>query len=101
MMEEVTLMHNLFKFGVSVIVLCAGFSQVAVATEPWRVLLEQQLLADEKCDLNYLTAVSITEKSKGKMIKARAHCNDTRRFDVLMPPGGAKFEVSACKPTYC
>ncbi len=94
-------MHDLLKFGVSAIVLCAGFSHVAVANEPWRVLLEQQLLAEEKCDLNYLTDVSVTEKSNGKMIKARAHCDDSRSFDVLMAPGGAKFDVSACKPTYC
>ncbi len=101
MNEEVTVVRDLLKFGVSAIFLCVGFVEGVVANEPWRVLLEQQLLADEKCDLNYLTDVSVTEKPKGKMVKARAHCGDTRSFDVIMAPGAVKFEVSACKPTYC
>ena len=94
-------MRTLFKLCVALLVLGAGAVHPAHSEETWRVLLEQQLLAEEKCQLNYLTDVSVTEEAGGHAVKAKAHCQDTRAFDVLMQPGQAKFEVSACKPTYC
>lgn len=88
-------MRTALRLGVVLTALWAGFAQ---ADEAWKVLLEQQLVDQEKCQLNYLTDVSVTEAAG---IKARAHCEDTRSFDVHMPPGTSKFEIAACKPTYC
>lgn len=82
-------------------VLCAGPLAMAQTAETWKVLLEQQLLAEEKCDLNYLTDLSTTENEAGLEVKARAHCQDTRSFDVHKRSEATKFEISACKPTYC
>ena len=55
-------------------------------------------MAAEKCRLNYLTDVS---ESDTDGIKAKAHCEDKRSFDAILAPGKSKFEISACKPTYC
>jgi len=94
-------MQTVFKLMLPLLVLCASVANPVQAEDAWKVLLEQQLLADEKCQLNYLTDVSITEEAGGNAVKAKAHCQDTRSFDVYMQPGKAKFELSACKPTYC
>ncbi|MCP5080978.1 MAG: hypothetical protein GY948_04700 [Alphaproteobacteria bacterium] len=94
-------MQTVFKYCVPLLVLCASVVSPAHSEDTWKVLLEQQLLAEEKCKLNYLTDVSITEEAGGSAVKAKAHCQDKRSFDVYMQPGKAKFELSACKPTYC
>ncbi len=78
--------------------LCAGLTGPVQAEETWKALLEQQLLAAEKCRLNYLTDVS---ESTSDGIKAKAHCEDKRSFDAHLAPGKDTFEISACKPTYC
>ena len=89
---------NRFAF---VLALLAGWSCVAVAEEPWRVLLQEQLLAQEKCNVTLLSDLSVREEEGGVSVVARAHCLDTRSFDVLLKPGGSKYEISACAPTYC
>ena len=94
-------MQTLFKLMLPLLVLWASAANPVRAEDAWRVLLEQQLLAEEKCRLNYLTDVSVTEEAGGSAVKAKAHCQDTRSFDVHMQPGKSKFELSACKPTYC
>lgn len=94
-------MKAVFKVACVLGVLCGGFLGVAQSSESWRVFLEQQLLAEEKCTLNYLTDLSTTEQTAGLEVKARAHCEDMRSFDVHKKPGTPRFELSACKPTYC
>ena len=94
-------MRNVLKLGVALVALCAGLASAAHSEDAWKVLLEQQLVKEEKCQLNYLTDVSIIEKTAGTEIKARAHCEDTRSFDAHLQPGKTKFELSASKPTYC
>ncbi len=91
-------MQTGWKLGVLLALLCAGLAGSAHSEETWKALLEQQLVAEEKCQLNYLTDVS---EAEGTGVKARAHCEDKRSFDVHMAPGKSKFEISACKPTYC
>ncbi len=94
-------MWNILKFGVPLVALCAGYAGPAHSEDAWKVVLEQQLLNEEKCQLNYLTDVAVTDEAGGKAVKARAHCDDTRSYDVHLLPGKSKFTLSACKPTYC
>lgn len=94
-------MRNKMKFGAALIALYAGLAGPAHSEAAWKALLEQQLFKEEKCQLNYLTDVSVTEEADGNAVKARAHCEDTRSYDVHLRPGKSKFELSACKPTYC
>ena len=91
-------MQTGFGLCVLLVALWAGIIGPAHSEETWKAVLEQQLIAEEKCQLNYLTDVSVTESAG---VKARAHCEDSRSFDVHMPPDKAKFAISACKPTYC
>lgn len=73
----------------------------ASAQEPWRVLLEEQLLRQEKCKVSYLTDLLVTGSGEEISVKGKAHCEDKRSYDAHLPTGGAKYEISACKPTYC
>ncbi len=86
------------KSAALVLAVCAGLAGPAQSEETWKVLLEQQLMEAEQCRLNYLTDVS---ESATDGIKAKAHCEDKRSFDAIRAPGKDKFEISACKPTYC
>ncbi|CAN0507395.1 unnamed protein product [Discosporangium mesarthrocarpum] len=94
-------MRTVLKIICSIGVVCAGPLAMAQAEDTWKVLLEQQLLVDEKCELNYLTDLSTSENTAGLEVKARAHCQDSRSFDVHKQPAAIKFEISSCKPTYC
>ncbi len=94
-------MQTLFKLSVPMLLLWTGLMSPAHSEDAWKVLLEQQLLAEEKCQLTFLTNLSIKEEDGGKSITAKAHCEDNRSFDVHMPHGRPKFDLSACKPTYC
>ena len=94
-------MPMVFRLCALVLLMFVGFAQPALSEDAWKVALEQQLLTAEKCRLNYLTDVSISKMADGDAITAKAHCEDTRSFDVHLQPGKAKFEISACKPTYC
>jgi len=91
-------LFSLFLFaGVAI----SGTGFMANAEEPWRVLLYQQLLAEEKCDVTLLSDLSVKQEDRGVSVIARTHCLDARRFDVLLKPGDSKYEISACAPTYC
>ena len=96
--KEVNLMNTGLKHAAVALALWAGLTGPVQATDTWKVLLEQQLMTAENCRLNYLTDVAETE-TEG--IKAKAHCEDKRSFDVYLAPGKSKFEIAACKPTYC
>lgn len=96
--KEVILMNIGLKRIVAVLALGVGLAAPVHAADTWKVLLEQQLMSVQKCRLNYLTDVAETE---GEGIKAKAHCEDKRSFDVHLAPGKSKFEIAACKPTYC
>ena len=86
----------------SVPIVCAvSIAPPANAEEAWRVLLEEQLLRQEKCQVSYLTDLLVTGTGEDVSVRARAHCEDKRSFDAHLPSGGAKYEISACKPTYC
>ncbi|MEM1199010.1 MAG: hypothetical protein AAGI06_06830 [Pseudomonadota bacterium] len=91
-------MKHAVKSAVLALAFCAGLAGPAQSEETWKVLLAQQLMAAEKCRLNYLTDVS---ESDTDGIKAKAHCEDKRSFDAILAPGKNRFEISACKPTYC
>ena len=84
------------------LIFCSLTSPISAdSAETWRPRLEQQLHAQEKCVLTLLSGVSESGEGSTLSVKARAHCEDNRSFDVQLAPGSKKFEISACKPTYC
>jgi hypothetical protein len=67
----------------------------------WRNALEQQLLNDHKCKVMYLTNVKERNEGGRETIEARAHCDDTRAFDVKRLDRGLRFDAQECGPVAC
>ena len=92
------LVKSVFAFS---LLFATGVAVSAQSEEAWRVLLEQQLLEQETCSVTFLTNLNVKEEEAGTSVRARAHCEDNRSFDVTLEPGKPRFTISACAPTYC
>jgi hypothetical protein len=89
-------------YGAAAILLGIG-SQAALAqdTPAWEHALRSQLLAEQQCNLNYLTNVKIQDLGTVQSIEARAHCMNGQAFDVKSLHGTTRFKIEQCGITVC
>ena len=67
----------------------------------WKLALQDQLLAEKQCNLNYLTNVKVQELGAITSVQARAHCVNGQAFDVRSMSGTNKFDIRECGITIC
>lgn len=67
----------------------------------WQLALQEQLLAEKQCSLNYMTNVKVQELGAITSIEARAHCMDGQAYDVRSMKGTTKFDIRECGITVC
>lgn len=67
----------------------------------WQVILEEQMLSESGCRVEYLTGVRETGEGDDARISARVHCSDQRAFDVERAKPHLKFEVEECPNNFC
>ncbi|MDH3580043.1 MAG: hypothetical protein OEM91_05380 [Hyphomicrobiales bacterium] len=90
-------------------VLLPAFAAIAALTAPvaaaqeenWLILLREQLLAEQGCQLNYTTNVRKYELGGEQAIDARAHCFDKRMFDASWLPKEQRYQIRVCEPVVC
>ena len=80
-------------------VLTGGLTGALSAQEHlWEKLLRTQLESEKYCQLNYLTNMRPLIHDGYEVLKARAHCNDRRMFEVTWLPEEQKFAIRPCEP---
>lgn len=67
----------------------------------WHIVLNQQLLAEKDCKVNFLTNIREFKLAGENVLEARAHCVDGRSFDASRKKKHLKFELKMCQPTIC
>ena len=83
-------------------VILAAIAPAASAQTPvWKQLVEQQLLQEQFCKVEYYVAEEVTGEGDGQVIKARVHCTDGRDFDIERRGDSMKFRFEPCDKTYC
>ncbi len=70
-------------------------------TPAWQLALQQQLLSEKQCNLNYLTNVNVQTLGAIESIQARAHCMNGSAYDVQSMHGTHMFEIRECGMTVC
>jgi hypothetical protein len=78
-------------------------SQTLLAEEipAWQLALQNQLLAEKQCNMNYMTNVKVQELGAITSIEARAHCVNGQAYDVRSISGTNKFDIRECGITVC
>ncbi|MGB7205693.1 MAG: hypothetical protein WBD37_09505 [Anderseniella sp.] len=76
---------------------------ITTAQKPpaWELALRAQLLAEQQCNLNYLTNVKVQDLGVVKSIEARAHCANGQAYDVKSLKGTNQFDIRACGISIC
>jgi Ni/Co efflux regulator RcnB len=67
----------------------------------WRDALERQLLKEHQCKVMYLTNIRERKEGSREVVQARAHCDDSRAFDVKRLDRGLRFDSQECGPVVC
>jgi hypothetical protein len=87
---------------ISMVMLATATAAASQAQAPsWRAELEKQLLSKHKCRVVYLTNVKERTEGGRESVEARAHCDDTRAFDVKRLDRGLQFDSQECGPVTC
>ena len=71
------------------------------SSQPWRLLLQQQLKAGKACDLNEVINYNELDLGDHKALEGRISCIDGREFTFTRPRPHQKFEFNLCEPTVC
>ena len=75
---------------------------IAWATgDNWKQQLNDQMLAEKECTVQYLTNVHETELAGQASISTRVHCADGRNFDAVRLGDSTRFDVKDCEPQVC
>jgi len=83
-------------------VILAATTPPAMAQTPvWKQLVEQQLLQEQFCKVEYYVAEDVSGEGNDQVIKARVHCTDGRDFEIERRGESMKFRFEPCGKTYC
>lgn len=104
-------MHRLART-LSSLVLLAALARPATLTaqeegpdepssQPWRILLQQQLKTSKSCDLNEVLTYNELDLGDHRALEGRISCIDGREFTFTRPRPHQKFEFHLCEPTVC
>jgi hypothetical protein len=87
-----------------ILALALGLTSLAATAEDppaWELSLRVQLLAEQQCNLNYLTNVKVQQLGSIQSIEARAHCMNGQAFDVRSLKGQDRFDIKECGVSVC
>ncbi len=71
------------------------------AEDDWKQQLNDQMLAEKQCAVEYLTNVRETELAGQASVSSRVHCADGRNFDAVRLGESTRFDVKDCEPQVC
>lgn len=72
-----------------------------IDSQPWRILLEQQLHAEKACDLLEVLLFDEFVREGETILEGKISCADGRSFDFVRPHTHQKFELDLCEPAVC
>ncbi|MDX1716345.1 MAG: hypothetical protein R3287_05510 [Anderseniella sp.] len=79
-----------------------ALSASAQAQTPiWKQLVEQQLLNEQFCKVEYYVAEEVRGEGADQEIKAKVHCTDGRDFEIERKGETMKFRFEQCGKVYC
>lgn len=85
--------------------LSAGLMLLATSaagqTPVWKQLVEQQLLDEQFCKVEYYVAEEVTGEGADEVVKAKVHCTDGRDFEIERRGESMKFRFEECGKVYC
>ena len=67
----------------------------------WKQLVEQQLLNEQFCKVEYYVAEEVRGEGADQEIKAKVHCTDGRDFEIERKGEAMKFRFEQCGKVYC
>jgi hypothetical protein len=70
-------------------------------TPVWKQLVEQQLLDEQFCKVEYYVAEEVRGEGPDLQIKAKVHCTDGRDFEIERKGETMKFRFEQCGKVYC
>ncbi len=70
-------------------------------TPVWKQLVEQQLLEQQFCKVEYYVAEEVKGEGADMAVKAKVHCTDGRDFDIERDSNSTKFRIEECGKVYC
>ena len=83
------------------VILAATTTPAFAQTPVWKQLVEQQLLQEQFCKVEYYVAEEVSGEGSDQVIKARVHCTDGRDFEIERRGESMKFRFEPCGKTYC
>lgn len=92
---------DLRKWGLGTCVMAATLTlapTIACATESWEVLLQQQLLSQQRCVLDRVLAFRAVPVGNIVGLEGRVRCSDTREFDFKRDRENERFTIRLCEP---
>ena len=96
-MKQLIAASAIFAFAIT----AANHPLMAEDIPAWQLALQNQLLAEKQCNLNYLTNVKVQELGAITSVEARAHCINGQAYDVRSLSGTHKFDIRECGITIC
>lgn len=92
------------KSGLGICVVVAALTlapAIACATESWEILLQQQLLSQQRCVLDSVLAFREVPVGSIVGLEGRVRCADRREFDFKRDRPNEKFTIRLCEPAVC
>lgn len=72
-----------------------------VSAADWRQELQDQLLQDKNCAVEFYTDIRERMVEGALIVIARAHCTDKRAFDATRTGLDKPFRLIKCQPAAC
>ncbi len=72
-----------------------------VDSRPWRILLQQQLLAEKTCELLEVLLFDEFKREGETILEGKISCVDGRKYDFVRRQLHLKFEFALCEPAVC
>lgn len=73
----------------------------ARASEPWVLVLRQQLIAEQQCALDTINSVHWARLGEDRLPAGMIACIDGRAFEFSQLKRHLKFELEAWEPILC
>lgn len=70
-------------------------------TPVWKQLVEQQLLKEQFCKVEYYVSEQVQGEGEDEIITAKVHCTDGRDFEIERRGTSMKFRFEQCGKVYC
>ncbi len=72
-----------------------------VNESPWRIVLEDQLKAEQNCELQEVLAYQEVPLGSDVGVDGHISCRDGREFNFTRKGKHQRFSIDLCKPAVC